>query len=340
MKKITLLATLVLNISLASAKCVHEKTLTGSELQQESTINQSIYVETQGAIFKPVSEIEINSDQLYKVQISHAEERTKSNGDYNARYIEYYDYPRLKKYLADSKQELSNSGYEIRNIGKSVKGRDLFVITPKVLKNKKTILMFGRHHGDEGTANWIIEGFLNEYLANKKFRDEFQLILYPMINPDGAQAKSRYNANGRDLNRSWNANSKGDLDEIKIVHGDLRSLMKKVGKDIFIALDMHGSFTKDFIYRVKRNYVSIDFYNQQQNFIDELGIYDPWQAGSFQLSNGDPGMARLVLINHYKKNALTHETVKNIPKRNSDGRSKKSLIDQGIAVLQTIRNIY
>ncbi len=340
MKAILIVITLVFNISLALGECVHEKTLTGHDLKSMNFAGQSVYVETEGAIFKLVSQIEIQDSKLYKVQVTHSFKKTKSSGDYNSKYIEYYGYPRLNQYLKEKAVELKAAGLNLRNIGKSIKGRNLYSITPKQMKSKKTILMFGRHHGDEGTANWIIEGFLNEYLANKKFRDVFQLVLYPMINPDGAEAKTRYNANGRDLNRSWDANPKGDLDEIKIVHGDLRKIMKKVGKNIFIALDMHGSFTKDFIYRVKRNYVSIDFYNLQQNYIDELGIYDPWQAGSFQLSNGDPGMARLVLINHYKKNAMTHETVKNIPKRNNDGRSKNTLIDQGIAVFKSIQSIY
>lgn len=340
MKKLIIPALFLLNTTLAFSECVHEKVLSGLELKNMNTVNQSIYVEVEDAIFKPVSQISINEQKAYKVQISHSFNKTKNSGDYNAKYIEYYGYPRLLQYLKDKKQQLADAGLNLKKIGKSIKGRDLFSITSNNLKSKKTILMFGRHHGDEGTANWIIEGFLNEYLSNIKFRDEFQLVLYPMINPDGAQAKTRYNANGRDLNRSWSANPKKDKDEIKTIHGDLRKIMKSIGKDVFIALDMHGSFTKDFIYRVKRNYVSIDFYNSQQNFIDELGIDDPWQAGNYQLSNGDPGMARLVLINHYKKNAMTHETVKNIPKKNNDGRSKKSLLDQGIAVFKTIRNLY
>lgn len=340
MKKLFLSTLLLLNTTLALSECVHEKTLSGLEIQNMDISGQAVYIETKGAIYRPASEIKLDDKKFYKVQITHSFKKTKSSGGYNSHYIEYYGYPRLNQYLKEKQQELKTAGLTLRNIGKSIEGRNLYSITPKVIKNKKTILMFGRHHGDEGTANWIIEGFLNEYLANKKFREEYQLILYPMINPDGAQAKTRYNANGRDLNRSWNANPRDDLDEIKTIHGDLRAIMKSIGKDIFIALDMHGSFTHDFIYRVKRNYVSIDYYNSQQNFIDELGIYDPWQAGSFQLSNGDPGMARLVLINHYKKNALTHETVKNIPKRNNEGRNKDSLIEQGVAIIKSIQNIY
>ncbi len=35
---------------------------------------------------------------------------------------------------------------------------------------KKTIVMFGRHHGDEGTANWIIEGFFKRFLGSAELK--------------------------------------------------------------------------------------------------------------------------------------------------------------------------
>ena len=105
-------------------------------------------------------------------------------------------------------------------------------------------------------------------------------------------------------------------------------------------LDMHGSFTDDFIYRVKRNYINPAFYEFQQNFIDELGALDSFQKGNFILSNGHPKMARIVMIKSYGLNALTHETPKNIKIQNSQNRSLLSLEDQGSAVLQAILRQY
>ena len=67
---------------------------------------------------------------------------------------------------------------------------------------------------------------------------------------------------------------------------------------------------------------------------------DPWQAGNFQLSNGDSRMARLVLVNRYKKNAMTHESIRNIKLNNRDRRSKADLIDQGLAVFKTVSHLY
>jgi hypothetical protein len=200
--------------------------------------------------------------------------------------------------------------------------------------------MFGRHHGDEGTANWIIEGFVSDFLnASSEYHEQFQLILYPMVNPDGAEAQSRYNENNRDLNRSWSMDNSKTYDEAKIIHNNLRQFLKNPNQ-VIIGLDMHGSFTKDFIYRVEDNYVDRAFYDHQQEFIDQLGSYDIWQKGNYELSNGHPKMARIVLINGYGLNALTHETPRDIKIKNKPGRSKESLKKQGSDIFNSLGSNY
>jgi len=349
MKKLTklLMFTVVLSgtISISYSECAHQRRVMSSQLSRLAA-SSNVFVEESAGVYRPYQLLKAyNKKSFYNVQVLDQVSETNTNGDfdaYNRKHVEYYTYPRMQKYLAALSSRVIAAGYEQRVVGKSIRGRDLYAITPVNLTNKKTIVMFGRHHGDEGTANWIIEGFVNEYFAdaNASFRDEYQLLLYPMINPDGAMAQTRYNANGRDLNRSWHAKASENFDEISDIHGDLKKILDKVNDKVVVALDMHGSFTEDFIYRVKKNYVSRDFYNLQQKFIDELGTMDPWQAGNFQLSNGDSRMARLVLVNHYKKNAMTHESIRNIKLNNRDRRSKADLIDQGLAVFKTVSHLY
>jgi murein tripeptide amidase MpaA len=176
----------------------------GSDLLKAS-IEHEVFVETKDARFIHSSKMSIVLSTSYKVQLfdkkSNIEKSNDPHAEYNKKYLEYYTYSRMQKYIKSNKSKIEEAGFDIRIVGKSIEGRDLYAITPKKLENKKTILMFGRHHGDEGTANWIIEGFFDEYLSNKSFQSKYQLILYPMINPDGAEAHSRYNYNGRDLNR-------------------------------------------------------------------------------------------------------------------------------------------
>jgi hypothetical protein len=260
---------------------------------------------------------------------------------YNKTHVEYYRYAHIIKYLNRIKAKLSSLGYKIKVIGKSLKGRDLYAVYPNQISSaKKTVVMFGRHHGDEGTANWIIEGFMNELLTKNTdwFRTN-QLVLYPMVNPDGAEAQTRHNSKGADLNRSWSYNASGDVDEIKTYHAHLRILLAQTSK-VSIVLDMHGSFTEDFIYRVDQNFRGRAYHAHQQQFIDELKMYDPFQFGNFQISNGHPKMARIVMVKNYGLHALTHETPRDVKLRNNRGRSKQTLMDQGVAVMTSIRNLY
>ena len=103
-------------------------------------------------------------------------------------------------------------------------------------------------------------------------------------------------------------------------------------------VSMHGSFVEDFIYRVPRFFVDLDFFEMQGKFIDQLAIHDIWQKGNFKLSEGSPGMSRIYLIKTYGFNALTHESIRNIPL--NKGRSIDSLKKQGQDVYTSIKELY
>ncbi len=342
MKFILLISVLLLNLSVALAECTHQAEVKGRDLK---FIKGRVFVSNTDGRYNILNYVsKYNPEAIYKVQVAHNLEIEEINGDftqYNKTYIEYYRYAHVQRMLMRIKSTMTQLGYQIVSVGKSLQGRELYAVYPiNMSKTKKTVVMFGRHHGDEGTANWIIEGFMQELLTkNLDWFKDHQLVLYPMVNPDGAEAQTRYNANGRDLNRSWSYNPAGDIDEIKLYHAHLRTLLKQVS-NISIVLDMHGSFTTDFIYRVDQNFRGRSYYAYQQQFIDELKQYDPFQFGNFEISNGDPGMARIVMVKNYGLHALTHETPRDIKLNNSRGRSKESLFDQGVAVLTSIRNLY
>lgn len=339
---------LMLQLSTAPAHdCVQEKEILGAHLLNFRTSSeQTAYVELEHARYFPLSEVldKVQPFMKYNVQlVDHIHhhfhdltENIKGFTEYNHNYLTYYTYPRLLDYLSEISGPLADAGYKLERIGQSIQGRNLYYIGPQNISyHKKTIIMLVRQHGDEGTANWIKEGFLNEFLQSKSVRNNFQLILYPMINPDGAQLKSRFNANGYDLNRSWDA--EGGIDEIDIIHRHLRPMISRLS-NVPVVLDMHGSIREDFFFRVDRSFHGDEFFDRQQSFIDELARFDQWQAGRYILSNGHPNMARIVFIREYDYNALTHETIRNIPRNNRHGRTKQSLFEQGEALIQTILN--
>jgi hypothetical protein len=326
---------LLLN-SIAYSKCVEEIDMTGfSLLEKIEKSSNNYFIKDSDDRYISLHEIEnINPATIYSVQVVKTQKRNK-----NASYIQYYDYPRIVKYIDQNRSTFNINNYHARPIGLSVEGRKLFAIYPhEIDKNKKTILMFGRHHGDEGSANWIIEGFLNNFFSSPEALRRYQVIVYPMINPDGTALKTRFNRNSRDLNRVWYQNVEKSKDEVHVIQSHLLANYIHKGVSPVITLDMHGSFTNDFIYRVDKNFINEDFYNRQQSFIDELSYFDNWQNGNFYDSNGDSKMARIYLARDFSHNALTHETRKEIP--TSTGRSVKTLMDQGKAVLNTIMRLY
>ena len=340
MKKLILILFFTISKNALSV-CIHEKEIVGMNLAKLNEAHQ-VFIKTEENKFIAYENFKINPLRKYQVQFKNKLRINNLNSqDYNKKYVEYYSYPRIQEFISEKQKEIEKLSYETAIVGKSIEGRNLYSIRPKsIVPTKKTILIFGRHHGDEGTANWIIEGFINKFLsASTDFHEKYQLVLYPMVNPDGAERRTRYNKNNRDLNRSWSSQFNRAYDEVKTIHKDLKTYIDQ-SEDIIIALDMHGSFTEDFIYRVKRNYISLDFFNHQQELIDELGSFDRWQEGNFQLSNGHPKMARIVLINSYQLNALTHETPRDIKLINRNGRSKASLLIQGNTIFQSILGLY
>jgi hypothetical protein len=98
-----------------------------------------------------------------------------------------------------------NSKYTIKQVGQSIEGRDLNLISTG--SGKTNVLLWSQMHGDEPTATQAIFDIFN-FLNSSEFSDEKEAILsnltlhfLPMLNPDGAENFTRRNALGVDINR-------------------------------------------------------------------------------------------------------------------------------------------
>jgi hypothetical protein len=99
----------------------------------------------------------------------------------------------------------TKNNYEVKEVGKSVEGRELNLIT--LGKGKKKIFLWSQMHGDEPTATaalFDIFNFFNDEqnkdFCNKLF-ERVTLYFLPMVNPDGAERFKRRNFYDIDLNR-------------------------------------------------------------------------------------------------------------------------------------------
>lgn len=101
--------------------------------------------------------------------------------------------------LLDKLQE----SLDVSTIGKSVLGKSIYSI--KIGKGNKKILMWSQMHGNESTTTKAIFDILNTLLAEDSSLSHIlkscTLYIIPILNPDGAEAYTRVNANKIDLNR-------------------------------------------------------------------------------------------------------------------------------------------
>ncbi|MGE0641949.1 MAG: M14 family zinc carboxypeptidase, partial [Thermoanaerobaculia bacterium] len=94
---------------------------------------------------------------------------------------------------------------ERQRVGRSIEGRPIQLL--KVGHGATHILLWSQMHGDEPSATPALLDLADELLsrpdepANAAILDRLTLILVPMLNPDGAEAYRRRNAQGIDINR-------------------------------------------------------------------------------------------------------------------------------------------
>lgn len=110
-------------------------------------------------------------------------------------------------------QMKKDSLFEVSKATQSSEGRDIFLI--KCGTGKTKVLLWSQMHGDEATATMALMDIFS-FLENKKstanedqsltqlrtdLLKECTFYFVPMLNPDGAEAWTRYTALGIDMNR-------------------------------------------------------------------------------------------------------------------------------------------
>ena len=113
----------------------------------------------------------------------------------NGRYIHHNHLVPLLKKLPSS--------IKIEKVGTSVKGQPIEKIT--LGQGPVKVLMWSQMHGNESTTTKAVFDLINaltsRYGNAGELLNSLSLAIIPMLNPDGAVAYTRVNANGIDLNR-------------------------------------------------------------------------------------------------------------------------------------------
>lgn len=132
-----------------------------------------------------------------------------------------------------------SSDFNTEILGNSEKGSPIYKIT--IGSGKKRILIWSQMHGNESTGTKVVfdlfKFFTDSNVASKikeQILTNCTLVFIPMLNPDGAFAYSRENANDIDLNRDA-------VDLIAVESVLLRSVLDEFKPDF--CLNLHDQRT-------------------------------------------------------------------------------------------------
>lgn len=193
-------------------------------------------------------------------------------------------------------------------IGRSVQGRPINAL--EVRENpqaKEWLVILGRQHPPEITGALALFPFTVNLLSDspvaKSFRDRFNILIVPNLNPDGVQMGHwRHNINGVDLNRDWN---KFAQPEVRAVHEHINKLIQAGGK-MAMAVDFHSTH-RDIFYTMPNDYGMEQRYlvNNWLNAVDKQ--YKDFNVIQKPGNNPGRGVFKQYFADQYKVHAITYE---------------------------------
>lgn len=152
------------------------------------------------------------------------------------------------------------------------------------------LFLVGRQHPAEVTGAFGFFAFYETLLADTElassFRQRFQIVAVPMLNPDGIVSGNwRHNRGGADLNRDWGPFEQPETQHIK----ELLDNLDSNGKRIRVFLDFHSTnrnvfytqnednptqpplFTRTWLDNARPRVENYDFGNSE-NPVDKVGV--------------------------------------------------------------------
>jgi murein tripeptide amidase MpaA len=160
-------------------------------------------------------------------------------------YFEPYSWERHLQLLGRVE---SASVARVSDIGNTVDGRDINLVTIGNPAAARKIWVIARQHPGETMAEWFVEGMIEALLDRANpiatvLLRHAAFYIVPNMNPDGAvRGNLRTNAAGANLNREWMAPSPETSPEVFAV----RNKIHEIGCNLF--LDIHGDEALPYVF--------------------------------------------------------------------------------------------
>ncbi|WOE75894.1 M14 family metallopeptidase [Alterisphingorhabdus coralli] len=132
---------------------------------------------------------------------------------------------------------------------------DAITISARPGTQKEQVVLIGRQHPPELTGAIAHLVFTETLLADtelaRRYRERFETIVVPMVNPDGVvHGHWRHNTGGVDLNRDWGPFTQP---ETRLMRDLLVGIENDPNKDLRLFLDFHST-QKDVVYTIPEEF--------------------------------------------------------------------------------------
>ena len=134
---------------------------------------------------------------------------------------------------------------QVTSIGRTVGGRDLEVVRIGDATAPYRVFVRARAHPWESGSSWVAQGLIQRLLKDdedaRKFLAQYVVYVLPMANKDGvARGMTRFNVNGKDLNRNWDKPADGTLVPENAALERWLEAMIAAGRGPHLAIELHN----------------------------------------------------------------------------------------------------
>jgi len=156
--------------------------------------------------------------------------------------LEPYRISDLERFLASIR---SNPLVEISPIGRTVQGRELEIVRIGRADAPYRVFLRARAHPWEPGGNWVVQGLITRLLRGdaeaQGFLERACYYILPMANKDGvANGRTRFNFQGKDLNRNWDKPADERLVPENFALEKWLERMIAAGKKPHFAMELHN----------------------------------------------------------------------------------------------------
>lgn len=206
-----------------------------------------------------------------------------------------------------NKKITTQTDARLSTLGMSKSGQAIPSLT--VNENSRDVLLLvGRQHPPEVSGAFAFFAFFETLVADNelanRFRDRYQVLAVPLMNPDGVMGGNwRHNLGNTDLNRDWGPFRQPETQLIR----DLLDRLDAEGKQIRVFLDFHSTGENVFYTQDDDNVTNPEAFTRTWLDNARERIPDSYPYTNRENPTGAAGVAKNYMYHRYGIPALTYE---------------------------------